>query len=116
MMSRRIACALTVAVAVPLSGCSATDTSWDGELTFQIVEDPNDRSGQYPDPEYVDVTRVPDAAEPLRDVTNESVPREQVPPGSKIGDRLRCQVHQEFVPLTESADQATTTIGPCQAA
>jgi hypothetical protein len=113
-----MACAVLAAVglmsvALASAACSA-DNSWDGELTFQVVEDPNDLSGRYPDPEYVDVVRVPDGVEPLREVTNESVDRDNVPPGSKIGDRLRCQVHQEFVAVTESADEATTTIGPCR--
>jgi hypothetical protein len=105
-----------LAIAIGVLVWQWNNTTWDGEMTFRVVEDPNDRSGRFPDGEFVDVTREPGdgADEPFVDVRNDSIRVEDVPAGTVVGDVLVCQVHQEHAFLTQGKQDSVTTIRPCR--
>jgi hypothetical protein len=115
-----IGCGLAVLVAlaviVGIFIYQWNNTTWDGEMAFRVIEDPNDRGGRFPDPDFVDVAREPgDGAEdPFVEVGNDSIPVQFVPQGTRVGDVLVCKVHQEHAFLTQSRSDSTVTIGPCR--
>lgn len=107
---------VALAVIVGIFVWQWNNTTWDGEMAFRVTEDPSDRSGRFPDPDFVDVTREPGdgADDPFVDVGNDSIRLEFVPQGTKAGDVLVCKVHQEYTFLTQSKSDSTVTIGPCR--
>jgi hypothetical protein len=115
-----IGCGLVVlvalAVVVGVFIYQWNNTTWEGEMAFRVVEDPGDRSGRFPDPDFVDVVREPGdgAKDPFVEVGSDSIRLEFVPQGTSVGDVLVCNVHQEHAFLTQSKSESTVTIGPCR--
>ncbi|ONI87858.1 hypothetical protein ALI144C_07910 [Actinosynnema sp. ALI-1.44] len=77
--------------------------TWDGAMTFRIV---------HIGPERQRIESVPGTADspPLREFVNDDVP---VGPGKRVGDLVRCQLTQTFLPNEDLAQGPHSRIISC---